>query len=109
MATVKLSYDGIGEMLSSPAMQREMKRRADKIKDAAEAASPVGGAGDPHPGRYKASFSSSSGIRPKGAGRTRRAVGQVVNDSPEVYYVEYGTKTTPRHRTLGTAMDAARD
>jgi hypothetical protein len=105
MAGYEASYTGIGEMLVAPFMVAEMRRRAEKVKAAAEAAAPVDEGGT-HPGRYKASFHVDSGVR---EGKTRRAYGEVTNDSPEAFYVEYGTKKTPRHRTLGTALDAAKD
>jgi hypothetical protein len=100
------SYRGIGEMLCAEWMQADMHARADRVAAAAELDAPVGGAGDPHAGRYKASFNVESGVR---EGKTRRAFGRVVNDSPEAVYVEYGNKNIDAHHVLGRALDAARD
>jgi hypothetical protein len=99
-------YQGIGEMLCSEEMQAEMHRRAAKIAVAAEADAPIGPASDPHAGRYKAAFKVESGVR---EGKTRRAYGQVTNDSPEAVYVEYGNKNIHAHHTLGRALDSAKD
>jgi hypothetical protein len=97
------NYAGIGEMLCMPGMVADMRRRAEKVKDFAEATAPVDDGG-PHPGRYKAAFHVDSGIQ---QGKTRRAFGRVTNDSPEAFYVEYGNRNVPKHRTLGTALTAA--
>jgi hypothetical protein len=105
-AQFRADYRGIGEMLCSEEMQADMHRRAERVAAAAEADAPVGGVSDPHRGRYKASFSVESGVR---EGKTRRAFGRVVNDSPEAVYVEYGNKNIDAHHTLGRALDAVKD
>jgi hypothetical protein len=101
MATFNASYRGIGEMLKSPEIEAEMVRRAEKVKAQAEATAPV------DTGQYKASFSVRSSRR--GGVKKDRASATVLNDSPESFYVEYGASHTPRYRTLGKALDAARD
>lgn len=98
-------YKGIGEMLTMPGMQAEMRRRAEHVQAAAEASAPVGRG--PNAGRYKRSFTTTSGIRD--GGRSRRAFGRVTNDAPEAVFVEYGSIHNDRHRTLGRALDAAKD
>lgn len=98
-------YKGGGDMLTMPGMQAEMRRRAERVQAAAEADAPVGRG--PHAGRYKRSFSTTSGVR--GRGRGKRAFGRVTNDAPEALFVEYGTRNNPRYRTLGRALDAAKD
>jgi hypothetical protein len=98
-------YRGGGEMLTMPGMQAEMRRRAEKVMREAEATAPVGQGR--HAGRYKRSFSVSSGIR--GQGQSRRAFGRVTNDAPEALFVEYGSIHNDRYRTLGRALDAAKD
>jgi hypothetical protein len=105
MSEFKLNSSGIGKLLTSPEMQAEMRRRAERVAIAARASAPVFEAG-PHPGRYKSSFTVSSGVR---EGRSRRAYGRVENDAPEAFFVEYGTRNNARHRTLGRALDAAKD
>jgi hypothetical protein len=99
------SYRGIGDMLTMPGMQAEMHRKAENVMGEGEATAPV--YRGPTGGRYKRSFSVSSGV--KGTGRNRRAFGRVTNDAPEAYFVEYGNRNTPRYRTLGRALDAAKD
>jgi hypothetical protein len=96
-------YAGIGEMIRSPEMVRAMERIANQIKDHAVATAPVG---DPkrnkHAGRYKNSFSVSSG--PDGGWRKNRAYGRVSNTAPEAFYVEYGTsKMEAMHILLNAA------
>lgn len=105
MSTYRPSYEGIGELLKSPGMEAAMLAKANKVAARAEATAPVDETG-PHPGRYKAAFSVSSGVK---HAKTSRAYGRVTNDSPEAFFVEYGTKNNPRHRTLGKALDAVRE
>lgn len=100
--TFKPDYRGIGELLKSPEMEAEMLRRAKKVLDVCVATAPVD-LKSPHVGRYKASFHASSGRR------TDRAYGMVTNAAPEAILVEYGSKNNPRHRTMGKALDAAKD
>jgi hypothetical protein len=106
--TAKLSgdYGGIGDMLCAEWMRADMHARAERVAAAAELDAPVGGADDPHRGRYKASFHVESGVQ---HGKTRRAFGRVSNDSPEAVYVEYGNKNIDAHHILGRALDAAKD
>jgi len=103
----KQSYAGVGDLLRADFMVADMHARAERVKLAAEAIAPVGKTsdGDKHPGRYKASFTVESGIR---HGRTSRAVGRVVNDSPEAFLVEWGNRNTPRYRVLGKSLGAAK-
>jgi hypothetical protein len=104
MGTFRVDYKGIGDMLTMAGMQADMHRRAEAVKAEAEATAPV--YPGPTGGRYKRSFAVSSGVR---TGRSRRAFGRVTNDAPEAFFVEYGTRNNPRHRTLGRALDAAKD
>ena len=52
---------------------------------------------------YVTSFELESGVRD---GKTPRAYGQVKNTADHAVFVEFGGKNTPRHRTLGKALDA---
>lgn len=99
MGSFEPSYRGIGDLLRSPQMQAEMLRRAEKIKGRAEATSPV------ETGEYAASWETSSGIK---YAKTSRAYARVTNTSDHAIAVEFGWKNTPRYRTLGKAIDAAR-
>lgn len=95
-ARVKLKRKGVGQMLRSPAMRAEMERRAEVIKSAAVAASPVyrGANG----GHYKASWKSTSTSR---GGRNRdRATATVTNTAYYARWVEYGTDKVPAHHVL---------
>lgn len=101
-ASFNADYGGIGQMLTSPEMQANMLRRGENIAKRAADTAPVGDpAKDAHPGRYRDSFHVSSGIQ---HGQTSRAYGEVSNDSPEAFYVEYGTSKQDAHHTL---LDAA--
>lgn len=93
------SYSGIGEMIRSPEMVKVMDRLANKIKDVAEETAPVGDPKrDPHAGRYRDSFSVSSGAN--GGFKKNRAYGRVSNTAPEAFYVEYGTSKMEAQHTL---------
>ncbi|MFF5261365.1 HK97 gp10 family phage protein [Actinomadura viridis] len=95
------SYRGIGQMIRSPWMQAEMRRRAEKVKAVAAATAPV------ETGAYKRSFTVSSGAR--GGIRRDRAYGRVTNTAGHAVYVEYGTSKIPARYTLRNALRAARD
>lgn len=105
MSTYKPSYRGIGELLTSEFMQAEMLRRAEKVKAAAEAIAPDA---PPYGVGYKYEFKVEGGIKESKKG-TKRAVGRVTNDSEHAIWVEYGGQQTPAHRTLGRALNAAKD
>ncbi|OLT13005.1 hypothetical protein BJF79_03640 [Actinomadura sp. CNU-125] len=97
----RASYKGIGQMIRSPEMQAEMRRRAEKVAATAEATAPVDS------GDYKGSFQVTSG--PRGGVRKNRAYGRVTNTSNHAVYVEYGTSRTPARSTLRDALRAAGD
>lgn len=103
MSEFKASYDGIGQMLRSTEMQADMRRRAEKIKNAATVDAPYDPASVTH---YRDAFSVESGVR---EGASRRAFGRVTNDDAAAFYIEYGAKTIPAHHTLTRALDAAKD
>ena len=105
-ARFRMKRKGVGELLRSPMIQADMLRRADRIKDAAVAISPVGEAAwDPHPGMYKASWHTTSHRR--GGRRRDRAVAVVWNSAPYARWVEYGTERVPAHHVLLRAALAA--
>ena len=96
-ARFKMSRKGVGQMLRMPSMQAEMLRRADVIKDAAVAISPVD-MKSPDPGHYKRSWETDSTSR---GGRQRdRAVAYVRNTAYYARWVEYGTERVPAHHVL---------
>lgn len=96
-ARFKGNYRGIGQMLRSAQMQREMETRAERVKGKAETLAPHDS------GRYAGSFRVESGVR---EGRKPRAVAKVINDAPNAPYVEWGTSKTPRFRPMGKAADS---
>lgn len=107
-AKFRASFSGIGEMIRSPEMEKEMARRARRIKDRAEATAPVGDPStDPHSGRYRDSFRVESGRN--GGFKKDRAYGRVLNDAPEAFYVEYGTSKIEARHTLLNAAQAAKE
>jgi hypothetical protein len=107
-AKFRASYAGIGELLRSPAMEKEMARRARLIKQRAEETAPVGDpATDRHAGRYRDSFRVESGR--DGGFKKDRAYGRVLNDAPEAFYVEYGTSKVEARHTLLNAAQAAKE
>lgn len=96
------SYPGIGDMLKSPEMQAEMMRRAEKVKARAEATAPY----DPTSKdgtHYRDSFAVVA------TPREDRAQASVVNTDAAAFYIEWGSKTVNKYRTLGRALDAAAD
>jgi hypothetical protein len=97
-ARFKMSKKGVGQLLCSPMIEAEMLRRANAIRSAAEGIAPVGGAGDRHPGEYKASFHVSSTSR--GGRRRDRAIATVSNSAYYARWVEYGTEKVPAHHVL---------
>lgn len=108
-ATFRGSYAGIGEMLVADFMVEEMQRRAVKVLVACIENAPVyaGPFLDLHRGRYKESFRlSEETIKVSGRG-TSRALGRVINDSPEAFWVEYGTRNNDAHHTMGNALREA--
>lgn len=106
MSGFKPSYAGIGAMLKSHGLVEEMARRAEKVAERARETAHVDEDG-PHPGRYRDAFEVTSG--PDGGSKGDRAYGKVRNAAPEAVFNEFGATHTPRYRTLGKALDAARD
>lgn len=96
----KMDRRGVGDLLTCEAMQLAMFEFAQKIAIHAFEDSPVDETG-PHPGRYKGSWKVTYGVR---HARTSRAYGRITNDSPEAFFVEYGTKNNPEHATLRRAL-----
>lgn len=99
-------------VLSASWMVANMRERAERVKDAAEAMAPDA---PPIGEGYKYKFEASAGVR---TSPTRRAYGRVTNTDEAARFIEFGTSegmdrlgrhhgATPRHRTLGKALDAA--
>ena len=105
MSAYNPSYKGIGDLLTAEFMQAEMLRRAEKVKAEAQATAPDA---PPYGEGYKYEFKVEGGIKESKKG-TKRAVGRVTNDSEHAIWVEYGGQQTPAHRTLGRALNAAKD
>lgn len=106
MSTFRASYRGIGELLRSAGMETEMLRRAEKVRARFVETAPVDETG-PHPGRLRDSARVESDKY--GGVHNDRAIARVVVEAPEAFYAEFGNKNVARHRTLGRALDAARE
>lgn len=90
-------HAGIGEMLKADFMQAEMTARAHRGKEYAEATAPYDeNGGSPH---YKDLF------RVEATPNKERAEASLINDDPAAFHIEYGTSHSPKHRTLGKALD----
>lgn len=101
MGVYRHNYGAFGRLvLCAPWMIAEMRERAERGAAVAEATAPDA---PPYGEGYRTRFSVSSGVR---RATTRRAYGRVTNDDPAARYIEFGTEDTPRHRTLGKALDA---
>jgi hypothetical protein len=96
------SYSGIGELLNSELMVSVMQQLADRARDRAVALAPVGGEGDPHPGRYKEGFRVEA--HRHGGAKRDRAEAILRNGTPEAFYVEFGTSKQHAHHILLRAM-----
>lgn len=103
-AKFKMSNKGVGQLLKSRMIQADMLYRAEAIEAAAVAIAPVGGASDPHPGHYKASFVVTTTAR--GGRRKDRATATVTNAAYYARFVEYGTERVPAHHVLLRAAQA---
>lgn len=111
MAQWNPDHRGVGNMLSMPGMQAAMHAKAGEIADAARAIAPVGPLTDSERQHYIESFTVSSEIRHT---PSRRAIGQVSNDSEHAAAVEFGNgrtraKTIDPHYVLTRAIDAVRE
>jgi hypothetical protein len=102
-ARFKMKRKGVGQMLRMPAMEAEMRRRAEVIKGIAQSISPVDTRG-PHPGHYRESWEVDSTTR--GGRRRDRAVAYVRNPVYYARWVEYGTEKAPAHHVLLRAAQA---
>jgi hypothetical protein len=106
-ARFRLKSRGVGELLRSEMVRADLVRRAENIKAMAVTISPVGGSGDPNPGRYKGAWEADSTRR--GGRRRDRAVAYVRNPTYYARWVEYGTERVPAHHVLLRAAAAGGD
>ncbi|OPC84242.1 hypothetical protein B4N89_27895 [Embleya scabrispora] len=104
----KLDNKGVGELLRSQMLLREMIRRAQAIKSTAEALAPVSPRPDDyHSGLYKTSFKVI--VTDRGARRHDRAQATVHNSAWYAAWVEYGAEggRGGGHHVLLRAAEAA--
>ncbi|MFY1595488.1 HK97 gp10 family phage protein [Micromonospora sp. WMMD737] len=94
---VRSNRAGIRRMIGEPFMVREVERRAELVRALAVQLSPI------RTGRYVASHTVRSGIKPNGA-----AYARVVNNTPYAIYLERGTSKMRAQRILSRALPAAR-
>lgn len=93
-------------VLAADWMVAEMLVRGERVLARAELTAPFD-IEDEDGTHYRDSFVLKAGVRDL---PTRRAYAEVSNhDMPTALFVEYGNTNTPRHRTLGNALDAAGD
>lgn len=97
-STFTPDYRGIGEMLKADWMGEEMLRRAEVGKAYAEATAPFD-PDDRDGDHYRDHFFVRRGQRKD------RASAELVNDHEAAVQIEFGTGDTPKHRTLGKALD----
>jgi hypothetical protein len=104
------SRTGIGALLSSDMVRRELRRRADRVKEVAEATSPVGPERDGV--HYRDAWEVTDGVRET---PSRRAYARVRNGSDHAAAVEFGNgrggdpKTIDAHYVLTRAVDMLRE
>lgn len=101
------NYDGFGELLCGPEMQGLMEDRIEKVAAAARAIAPVGLPPDPHPGLYRDSFETETGVMKTLTGR--RAYGRLTNTAPYAAAVEWGNSRVPAHHVMARALDHLRE
>lgn len=106
MATFRMYPGAVERVLSTPAMQAAMHRRAELVRIRAEQIAPVRtgryafGLHRP-PGAHDDGFEVSSGVE------HGRAYGRVVNRVPYAVFLEFGTRYMRAQRPLGNALDMA--
>jgi hypothetical protein len=103
MTKFTMDYRGVGELLRSPEIEAATVPFAARIKAAAEASAPFDATSRTH---YRDSFHIETNRR--GGVHHDRAVASVVNTDAAAFFIEYGTSRTPKFRTLGNALLAAR-
>ena len=95
-------------VLMAPWMVAEMGERIGRSLVRAEATAPFD-PDDPDLIHYRDHFHVEAFVGESSDG-TIRAIGRLSNDDmPTAFFVEFGNVNTPRHRTLGNALDAAGD
>lgn len=98
-------YDAFDrEVLIAPWMVAEMLRRAEAGARFAQSIAPR------RSGNYARSIKPDVYIRriPVLDGKVGRAVGRVTAHDPDAFQIEFGTKDTPAHRTIGKSLSAMR-
>lgn len=106
MATFRMHPGALERILSSPAMQRMLEERAERVRIRAEQIAPV------RTGRYAFGMRIPSGGKGGGfeieTGVERgRAYARVINRTPYAIYLEFGTRYMRKQRILGNALDMA--
>lgn len=98
----RLSYKSMAAYLVSDDMLKMVAQKGAVVKKTAEATAPDY---EPLGTGYVTSFELEVGVR---EGTHPRACATVKNTSEHAIFVEFGGKATPRHRTLGKAIGAAK-
>lgn len=97
-------YEDFGLLLEGPEMQGLMGEIVGRMAQAARTIAPVGSPadGDEHPGLYRDSFETETGVIEMAG---RRAYGRLTNTAPYAAAVEYGNARVPAHHTMLRALD----
>lgn len=91
---VKLKLDRLMELTHDSALSGMLLRKAQAVYAVATARAPVA------TGNYRRRFRVT-------LVETDRTVARIYNDAEYAHRLEYGDSATPKHRTLGNALDAA--
>lgn len=97
------SFVGIGRLLRSEYMGREIARRAELVLNRAKEIAPVSET-SAHPGRYLASLKVRVGLNR----RRSRIEAYVYSDDPAALHIEKGTRNNEPYNVLTRALDILR-
>lgn len=103
-STYRGSYRGVGRMLRADFMLAHMVERAERVKLLGEVIAPYDPK-DKDGHHYRDDFEVVP--QKRGGYKNDRACGRVQNVNKAAFFVEWGTKNNPRHRTMGRALHAA--
>lgn len=101
-------YRDFGALLCGPEMLALMDVTVQKLKAAAEAIAPIGDSHeDDHPGLYRSSFETETGVASNGL-PGKRAYGRLTNTAPYAAAVEWGNRRAPAQHVMARALDHVR-
>lgn len=98
----------MGRFMANPDFERQLFHSAEVTEAVYSAGDRVlaearrNAAAEAHSGDFEASLEKHDH-----RSRSGRPISTIYSDDPGALSIEFGTKTTPRHRFLGRALDAA--